>query len=62
MIDKIHELKIFYHGLYKDIDYIINIFEICEQKNIKLYKRMTCKQIIMTKPKEHYVRCDIYIK
>ena len=52
MINKINELKIYYKGISSDIKGIKDICEVCIQKNIKFYKRMPSKQIIMKKPKE----------
>ena len=61
MIDIIHNLKISYHDIYKDIDYFINVTKLYSQKNMKLYKIIPSKQIIMTKPKERYVIDVTYI-
>jgi hypothetical protein len=55
MINKINELKIYYKGISSDIKETKDMYEVCIQKNIKFYKRMPSKQIIMTKPKELYI-------
>jgi transposase InsO family protein len=55
MINKINKLKIYYKGISSDIKGIKDMWEVCIKKNIKFYKRMSSKQIIMTKPKERYV-------
>ena len=55
MINKINELRIYYKGISYDIKGIGDMCEVCIQKNIKFYKRVPSKQIIMTKPKERFV-------
>ena len=55
ILDKIKELKIFYHGIYYDIENIINICHICIQKNLQFYKRQSSKQILMSAPLERIV-------
>ena len=55
ILDKIKELKIFYHWIYYDIENIINLCHICIQKNIQFYKRQLSKQILMSAPLERIV-------
>lgn len=47
MNEKIKEIKIFYHGIIKD--------------NIKFYKRVPSKLIVLFNPKERYVIDITYI-
>ena len=61
MLYKINELKIFYHGIYDDLENIVHICPICTQKNIVFYKRIPTKQIIFNKPKERYVMDLTYL-
>ena len=52
MKDKIEEYKIFYHGINRDILELLNLCDVCTQKNIKFYKREPCKQIVFNRPKD----------
>ena len=61
MLEKIKELKIFYHGINYDVENINNLCKICVQKNIKFYIRNPCKQIIMKEPLERIVMDITYL-
>lgn len=54
-------LKIFYYGIYEDLENIRHIYPICSQKNIIFYKRVPTKQIIFNKPKDKYVMDLTYL-
>lgn len=60
-LDKINALKIFYHGLYKDMDLIMNLCDVCIQKNFKFYKRFPSKQLVFSRSRDRFIIDITYI-